>query len=308
MSWANDEGGRIFEGVNGFTPQEAFMFVIAGVSGRTGSVVASTLLERGHQVRVVVRDAKQGAAWQGRGAEVAVASLDDAAALQKALAGADGVYALIPPAVGADDPQAAQGRVVDAWAQAIEGARPKHVVLLSSVGADRAEGTGPIRIAHRAEEKLGRAAQAATFLRAAYFQENWAGVVAPMKSNAILPAMIALGRPVAMVATADIGRVAAEALIDGVKAPKVIELAGPRDYTPEEVATIFGGALGKTLQVVAVPDEAIVPALEQAGFKPKLAALFREMYAGLNSGHIAFRGTPTRGRIELAETARQLAG
>ncbi len=53
------------------------MYVIAGVSGNTGKVVADTLLAQGKKVRVVVRDAQKGEAWKKRGAEVAVAELDD---------------------------------------------------------------------------------------------------------------------------------------------------------------------------------------------------------------------------------------
>jgi uncharacterized protein YbjT (DUF2867 family) len=282
------------------------MFVIAGVSGHTGSVVASTLLDRGQKVRVIVRDAAKGAPWQARGAEVAVASLDDAHALGRALEGADGVYALIPPDYAADDPLAAQARVIDAWAQAIAAARPKHVVLLSSVGAELPEGTGPIVTLHRAEEKLARATAALTALRASYFQENWGSVVAPMKSNGVVPSMITPGHAVPMVATADIGRVAAEALLEGARAPKVIELLGPREYSPEDVTEIFGGALGKTLNLVAVPSEGIEPALTAAGLKPKLAALFREMNGAFNAGKLAFHGTPQRGRVDLGETAKKL--
>ncbi|HWL85044.1 MAG TPA: NmrA family NAD(P)-binding protein, partial [Polyangiaceae bacterium] len=70
------------------------MFVIAGVTGNTGSVVAETLLARGEMVRVIVREAAKGASFAARGAEVAVASLDDSAALSKALAGAKGAYLL----------------------------------------------------------------------------------------------------------------------------------------------------------------------------------------------------------------------
>jgi uncharacterized protein YbjT (DUF2867 family) len=181
-------------------------------------------------------------------------------------------------------------------------------VLLSSVGAERPEGTGPIVTLHRAEEKLGRAAQALTALRAAYFQENWGGVVGAMKGNGIVPSMITPGHSVAMVATADIGRVAAEALLEGTRAPKVIELAGPRDYSPEDVTEIFGRALDKPLSLVAVPAEGIEPALTAAGFPPKLAALFREMNVALNEGRLAFHGTPQRGRVELAQTAKTLVG
>lgn len=284
------------------------MFVIAGASGHTGSVVASTLLAQGKKVRVIVRDEKKGAPWRQKGAEVAVASLDDAAALGRALAGADGVYALIPPDFAAEDPLAAQARIVDGWTHAIAAARPRHVVLLSSVGAELPGGTGPIVTVHRAEERLRATGVKLTALRAAYFMENWGGVAAPARASGVLPSMIAPGRAASMVATADIGGVAAEALLEGERAPELIELAGPRDYTPEEVAAAFGAALGKRVQVVPVPEEGIEPALAQAGFKPKLAALFREMNAGFNRGSIHWSGTPRRGRVGIEDVVRGLVG
>src|SRR5262249_26784267 len=74
-----------------------FMYVVAGVSGNGARVTADELVKRGKPVKVVVRDAKKGAAWSARGAEVAVASLDDAAALGKALRGASGFFTLVPP-------------------------------------------------------------------------------------------------------------------------------------------------------------------------------------------------------------------
>src|SRR6266508_5028059 len=120
------------------------MFVISGVTGNTGSVVAATLLAGGHEVRVIVRDATKGADWKKRGAEVAVATLTDVEQLTAALTGAIGVYALVPPDYGADDMLAAQVPVVDAWRHAISRTNPRHVVLLSSVGAHLSGPTGPI--------------------------------------------------------------------------------------------------------------------------------------------------------------------
>jgi uncharacterized protein YbjT (DUF2867 family) len=284
------------------------MFVIAGASGHTGSVVASALLAAGKKVRVIVRDAKKGASWQAKGAEVAVAELDDAAALGKALAGADGVYALVPPAYGAEDLLAAQVPIVDAWAQAVAAARPRHVVLLSSIGADLPSGNGPIASAHRAEVKLAATGVKLTRLRAAYFMENWGGMAPPAKSDGVLPSMLTLGRAAPMVATADIGRVAAEALLEGERAPELIELAGPREYTPEEVANSFAAALGRPVKTVPIPEQAMEPALQQAGFKPKVAALFREMNVAFNAGKLRLGGTPRRGRIGIDEVVRALVG
>ena len=77
------------------------MFVVLGVTGHTGSVVAESLLARQQPVRVVVRSADKGAAWKTKGAEVAVASLEDVPAMTRALTGATGVYLLVPPNYGA---------------------------------------------------------------------------------------------------------------------------------------------------------------------------------------------------------------
>jgi uncharacterized protein YbjT (DUF2867 family) len=315
MNWANDEQRRIFASDNDTAAHQAVgqkeedhMFVISGVTGHTGATVAAELLAQGKKLRVIVREAHKGEAWRQRGAEVALADLADAKALTAALRGADGVYALIPPQVGADDMLAAQLPVIDSWAQAIAAARPKHVVLLSSIGAERTGGTGPIVTLHRAEERLRATGVPLTAVRASYFMENWGGVVHPAKADGVLPAMLSLGRPVPMVATADIGRVAAKALVAGPAAGEVIELSGPRDYSPEDVAAAFARALGRPVQPVEVREEAMEPALRQAGLKPKLAGLFREMNVALNRGEIAFKAVPVRGRVEIDEVLRGLVG
>ena len=79
------------------------MFVVAGVTGNTGAVVAAALLSENKPVRVIVRDAAKGAPWKAKGAEVAVAALDDPDALAAALSGAEGAYLLSPPDTSAAD-------------------------------------------------------------------------------------------------------------------------------------------------------------------------------------------------------------
>ena len=73
------------------------MYVVAGATGHTGKAAAETLLGRKRPIRVIVRDATKAARWRARGAEAVIASLDDAAALTRALSGAAGAYLLIPP-------------------------------------------------------------------------------------------------------------------------------------------------------------------------------------------------------------------
>lgn len=284
-------------------------FVVAGVSGNTGKVVASTLLAAGKKVRVLVRDAAKGESWKAQGAEVAVAELHDSAAIARALEGAAGAYLLSPPAFGVPDTLAHGRSVVDAIAQALAQSPVAHLAWLSSVGAQHAAGTGPIRTAHYAEQKLSQGKTPVTFVRAAYFQENWGSVAGAAKGQGILPSFLTPGRAIAQVATPDIGRVAAEALIEGPRGTRHIELEGPTRYSPEEVAASFGRVLGKPIQLISVPEAGIIGALREVGFSADLAALYDEMIRGVNSGHVDFETKDVvKGRIGLDETVRHLVG
>src|SRR5437762_463370 len=73
------------------------MVAITGITGRVGGIVARTLLTAKEPVRAVVRDAGKGAPWLERGCELALAEMNDAAALTAAFEAADGVFVLPPP-------------------------------------------------------------------------------------------------------------------------------------------------------------------------------------------------------------------
>src|ERR1041384_282546 len=125
-------------------------FAIAGTTGRTGKVIANALIDAGKKGRVIVRDAAKGEEWKKRGAEVAIADLNDAPALAKALQGVEGAYLLVPPSY-TDDYRAAQDAISNALAEALQTTPVPHVVLLSSIGAQHAAGTGPIAGLHVTE-------------------------------------------------------------------------------------------------------------------------------------------------------------
>ena len=78
------------------------MHVVFGANGRAGGETARALLERGKAVRVVVRRPEQGDPWKSRGADVAIASIDDANAVSAALQGATAAFLFNPPPVAGD--------------------------------------------------------------------------------------------------------------------------------------------------------------------------------------------------------------
>ncbi len=285
------------------------MFVILGVTGQTGKVVAETLLARKQPVRVVVRSAEQGAVWRTKGAEVAAASLDDVPAMTRAVQGAAGLYLLVPPNYGASAWLEEQRRRVDQAAEALKAGGVAHVVFLSSVGAQIPEGTGPIRAVRYGEQQLRAVARHLTVLRPCYFMENWAAGLGMAREQGVLPTFIPPQAKIPMISTGDIGRVAAERLMAGGSGQVIVELAGPEEYSPEQVAMEFGRILGRKVAAQAAPLSAVVPTMTSFGFSDEAAKRFEEMYASFSKGTIGyeFPSTVVRGTISLAEAARRLA-
>ena len=74
----------------------------------------------------------------------------------------------------------------------------------------------------------------------------------------------------------------------------MIELAGPRDYTPEDVAAALSRITGKPVVVQQGAEDAIVPALMAAGMNRHWAELYQEMTHALDNGHTAWEGGQAR--------------
>ncbi len=283
------------------------MFVIFGASGHTGSVVASTLLDRGKKVRVVARDASKVAALAKKGAEVVSGEVTDAASVAKALAGAEGAYFLVPPDMTSTAFLARGRKIIDGYVSALGQSAVKHAVLLSSVGAQVPSGTGPIVTVHYGEEVLAKTKTTFTFVRAAYFMENILNYAHPIKADGVLP-VFGGGEsyPFPMIATRDIGTVAAEALLSPPAKTQIIELSGPKEYSYDDAAAEASKIIGRPVKATAVPIDGLVPAMTGMGISEDVAKLYREMTEAFGSGKAGFEGThkSVRGTTTLGEVLR----
>ncbi|HTV22265.1 MAG TPA: NmrA family NAD(P)-binding protein [Polyangiaceae bacterium] len=283
------------------------MFVITGASGHVGSVAAEALLAAGQRVRVLVRDAAKAERLKARGAEVFVGDLTDAAAFARAVRGAEGVFLLSPPDLGAQNFIADRKRQTAQQVEVLAAEKVPHVVLLSSTGAQHAAGTGPIVTTYNAEQQLRASGLAATFVRAGFFIENYAAAIHAVRSDGVLPSFLAADRRVAAVGTPDIGHAVAQALLDGPRGIRVIELSGPSDVSPNDVAAAFSRILGKPVKVVEAPLDAVVPTLTSFGVSAHMAGVLRGLYEGLESGKVAPEpGEHQRGKTPLEASLRAL--
>lgn len=285
------------------------MFVITGATGRTGSVAAEALLAAGKQVRVLVRNANKAERLRALGAEVFVADLADAEPLARAVRGAEGVFLISPPDPSARDFIGERKRFTQRQVDVLAAEKVPHVVLLSSTGSQHASGTGLILSTHHAEQQLRKSGLPATFVRAGYFVENWASVIQAVKSDGVLPSFVVADQRVPSVCTADIGQAVAQALLDGPRDVRVIELSGPSDVSPNEVAATFSRILGKPVKVAEAPLASIVPTFTSFGMSENIAGLFREMYEAMAAGKItAEPGEHVRGTTPFEKTLRGLLG
>ncbi|HKV05268.1 MAG TPA: NAD(P)H-binding protein [Candidatus Acidoferrales bacterium] len=265
------------------------MYVVTGASGNSGRVVAERLLARGQKVRAIGRSAERLQPLVAKGAEPCVCDLTDREALAAAFAGARGVYVMIPPNVTSKDYRAHQDRITDAVAAALEAAGVEHAVSLSSIGADKKVGVGPVAGQHYLENRLNQIpGLSVVHLRAGYFMENTLAQIGIIKSMGVMAGALRAELEVPMIATQDIGAAAAEALLRlEFTGPSTRELLGHRDISMAEVAGIVGRALGRPhLAYTRLPDDQVRDALTEVGISTNVANLILEMAAGQNTGHM----------------------
>ncbi len=265
------------------------MYVITGATGNTGSEVTKKLLAQGEQVRVVGRSAKRLEPLVEKGAEAFVADIADAGALTKAFSGAKAVYAMIPPDVSSPDVLAHYQRAGDALAAAIEKSGTKYAVVLSSVGADKPDKTGPVVGLHNLEKKLSAIPGLnALYLRPAGFMENLLFQVGVIKAFGTMAGPVKGDLSIPMVAARDIGDAAADALLRlDFRGKSTRELQGARDVTNTEAAKTIGAAIGKPgLTYQQMPAAQLKPGFMQMGFSSNMADLLLELADAQNSGYL----------------------
>ena len=268
------------------------MHAIMGITGQIGGVVARALLASGQPVRAIVRDAAKGQAWSARGCEVALATIDDAISLAAAFRGAESVFVLVPANFDPlpEFPEAqAIGKALHA---ALVQANPARVVYLSTIGAQANQSN--LLTQHTLIEKaIGRWPNPVTFLRPAWFMENSSWDLAPAREHGVIPSFLQpLDKPVPMVATADIGKVAAELLQGTWKGHRVVELEGPERVTPNKIATTFAKLLGRPVRMEAVPRGSWEALFKSQGMKNPIPRI--RMLDGFNEGWIDFEHGETR--------------
>jgi uncharacterized protein YbjT (DUF2867 family) len=262
------------------------MYAITGITGQVGGVVARVTLASGNDVRAVVRNADKAKNWATQGCEIAVADMNDVAALQNAFTGVDGVFILLPPTFDPTDGYPEARQTISIIRTALAAARPPKVVCLSTIGADA---TRPNLLNQLGilEQELSTLPMPIAFVRAAWFMENTAWDVAAATEHGMISSFLQpLDKPFPMVAVADVGRTAAELLQEEWTGRRVINLEGPCRISPNEIAESFANILGKPVKNEIVPRDTWHDLFTSQGMKNPTPRM--QMLDGFNQGWIEF--------------------
>jgi len=228
--------------------------VVTGATGKQGGAVVKHLLERGHEVRAVTRstDSAKARELAKAGVTLVRASMEDTAALTKALEGATSLFAMTTPFE-----QGAQGETRQGISAADAAkAAGVHLVFNSVGSANRQTGVPHFESKYAVEAHIAKIGVRATVLAPVFFMENlYFGKEQLAKGVYAMP--LPATRPLAQVAVADIGAVAVRLLEEpGRFAGKRFDLGGD-ELTGNEVVAILSRVTGRPFSYFEVPLDVI---------------------------------------------------
>jgi len=285
--------------------------IVTGSLGNMSKPLAQELIAKGHDVTIISSKADRQPEIEALGAKAAIGSVEDAAFLKTVFEGADAVYGMTPPNYVTPDMMEYYARVAHAYAEAVKNTTVKHLVYLSSYGADQEKGTGVIRGSHLGEGILNQLeGVAVTCLRAGYLFYNLNNFLGMIKSQGIIGSNYGGNDKLFLVSPLDIARAAAEELTDPNPESKVRYIIS-EELTCNEVAKRIGEAIHKPdLQWITFTDEQVKTSMLDHGMFPSTAEMLVELGAGIHSGLLGSHYEQHKGEtgnVKLQDFIQELA-
>ena len=267
------------------------MYAITGVTGKVGGEIARNLINHGQSVRAVLRDRAKAADWAAKGCDVAIADMENAEQLAAAFSSTEGVFILPPSDFDPEPGYPEAKRVIDQVTRALMAARPQRVVCLSTIGAD-APHDNLLTQRTLMEQSLSAIGLPVTFLRPGWFMENALWDVASARDEGVVRSFLQpADKAFPMVATKDVGRLAADLLRQHWTGTRIVELEGPVRVSADDLAQAFAEVLGRPVRIEIVSRESWEGLFRAQGMKNPQPRI--RMLDGFNEGWIEF---PDQGR------------
>jgi len=257
------------------------VILVAGGTGRLGSLVVDRLVTEGRRVRVLTRDPARSSARAPHGLEVVVGDVRDPAIVRGAVDGVDTVVSAIQGFAG---PGHVSPKAIDRDANlrliAEAEAGGAAFVLMSIVDASPTHAMELARMKHAAETRLRAGTTPWTIVRSAAFLETWEEILETTAGRSGRPLVFGRGEnPINFVSVVDVAEVVANAAVDPSLRGRTIDVHGPRDFTMNQLAAEVQAHAGRT----GLPRHLPRPMLRlmAVAMRPLRAQLARQARAAL---------------------------
>ncbi|MES2513600.1 MAG: NAD(P)H-binding protein [Bacteroidota bacterium] len=289
-------------------------YTITGSLGHISKPIVTKLISGGHNVTVITSSSNKTSEIEKLGAKAAVGSVNDPLFLKKAFAGSDAVYLMLPTDYSVTDLFTAQKLVADNYLNAVKANNIKHIVLLSSIGANLRKGAGPIDGLGYMEEQLEKLTEVnVKALRPSYFYYNLHAMAGLIKQSDIAGASFGSdSEKLVLTHTDDIAEVAADHLLSlNFKGFTIQHIASDERFT-KDIATVLGSAVGKpNIPWIIFTDEQAKEGMANAGLGITFIEAYVQMNKALREGVLQadyWKNKPTTlGKVKLEDFAKDFA-
>ncbi|MET0466991.1 MAG: NmrA family NAD(P)-binding protein [Chitinophagaceae bacterium] len=277
------------------------MYIILGATGHIGSVVAQQLLDKGKDVTIVTRSPNNAALWEKKGAVTAIADVRNTTALKNILSKGKFLFLLNPPASPHSDTTLEELFTINSILEAVKGSGIEKIVAESTYGAQPGDNIGDLGTLYKMEQGLHKLDIPTCIVRAAYYMSNWDMCIESARKEHKLYSFFPPSFKLPMVATEDIGKFAAELLLDEKKNEGLYFIEGPETYSPADVAAAFSHSLKQKVEPVEIPRPKWIDEMIGMGFSDQAALSFSNMTALVVTQSLTTPTDPIRGSISLQE-------
>jgi NADH dehydrogenase len=241
------------------------MKLVVGATGQLGGLIARRLLERGTDVRVLVRPRSAYQPLVDAGAQPVLGDLKDRASLDAAVQGVDVVITTANAAAGsgADNPETVDLVGNRDLIDAARAAGVGQFIFTSALGCTPDSPVPFMRAKGFSEQHLRGSGMPFTILAPDFFMEVWIG--------AIVDLALAEGRPVTIVgeghrkhSTVSMVDVAAFALASighPAATNRYLAIGGPQALSWREIVAIYEQVLGRAIPIQTLAPGELVPGL-----------------------------------------------
>ena len=263
------------------------MIVITTPTGLIGHQVLGNVLGSGEPVRVIARDPSRLPAQARERAEVVPGSHGDIGVVDRAFAGADAVFWLVPPDPRAVSVEAAYVDFSRPACDAFKRHEVRRVVGISSLGRGTAVAghAGLVTASLAMDDLIASTGVGYRALTMPSFMDNLLRQVQSIRNQGMFFLPISGDRKLPSCATRDVAATAARLLLDDSWSGQGhVAVLGPEDLSFSDMAQTMSEVLGQPVRFQQIPAQALKDRLTGAGMSDAMAQGTVDMMVAKDQG------------------------